>query len=85
LEEARRESEDRTATAMSAKEALSEMAGVVGEETDERFTLNLVRLKTWHIDHMLFLPARTNAQDVHFTIDTGSAESVISKNCVAEN
>jgi predicted aspartyl protease len=70
---------------MSAKEALSEMAGVAREEPDERFTLNLVRLKKRGQEHHLLLPAKTNTHNVHFCIDTGSCHSVISKRFVAQS
>lgn len=65
---------------MSAQEASSTMAALPTEE--DRFTMKFVYLERRRMRHLLYLPARTNKQDVHFIVDTGSDESVVSENFV---
>lgn len=69
---------------MSAQEAFCTMSDLPREEPqEERSTLKLVRLKRQTKEHFVYLPARVDAHDVHFIVDTGSCLSVVSKSAVS--
>lgn len=85
MQQEKHKSEHSQTFAMCAKETFSKMADFPREETeDERFTLSLLRLRKRSMEHFVFLPARTNALDIRFTVDTGSDCSLNSKNFVPQ-